>query len=201
MTISEIKTQIMGEITPIFQKAVSEGGFCVADRQNTRAFFDILRDSMYVYEPDYILVERLFKKDKCIEEAKEIEVYTEQSLKDMEAFRQLLEEVNGWQGTDELEKNKDRIRIISERAQNIEMEKKEMRILTYVSGYSHWIVTDLNDAFFGDHMEQAMQYYAENAISLSLATCLTSIGDKTRVLVNEVQTEGYADILVRFGNS
>lgn len=63
----------MSKLSDVMVELGKSGKYFITDRQNTFAFMDVWRDSLFQYSFDSVLVERFFKKSRCHKEETEVE--------------------------------------------------------------------------------------------------------------------------------
>lgn len=111
----------MSKLADVLIELGKSGKYFVSDRQNTFAFMDIWRDSLFQYAFNTILVERFFKKSKCHKEETEIETVPDEAISKIQSQEELLNKMRA-----HLEANEP----ITE-AEQAEMEKLQDEISKY----------------------------------------------------------------------
>jgi len=171
--------------------------FYIIDRISTFFFFHAFRDSLFQYDPNTILCERLYFKDKCESSMVSIPKFTDEQKLFFDEFGKFSEHLPEAKNLSEDEQKKvtDKLENYQKQIQGIipELEEKEMFSYLDSSTASTYNVTALKEAD-----DESLDYVASIMANfvLSYFQTMSYTMNVSNLEVRGVQCEDYIDIMV-----
>ncbi len=196
MELRELSEKISTNVEDILRAFMKEDKYALIDRVQTRGFMDVFRDSMYNYDMGHILVERVFKKDKCKTEKMEYMVPSDEDLAKVDELSKIFEELKteGIEGFSERQK---KIEELTERISHPVKVLKEFDVRIFQNGNFKYVLFDLNELSFSSTVKPVSRIYSDFALTASRFFNFPSINEKTDVDIITIETPDYTDILVK----
>lgn len=167
------------------------GKFALCNRRIT-PFFDYYRDSLYCYDGNVILFERLFKIDKCSTDKVSVPIYTKENQQMIDEFINFSDNLPNASElskeeqksiTDKLNEYEHKISKCKPRNKNIPILKYNNAVLTKLSDYDEESI-DVLISIFTDYMCSYLRFIAFNSIS------------NFNIEVRGVELDDYVDIII-----